>query len=122
MFFFGMMQNGPRGIHSLDDEPVEDIQSYGIDWEDYDNDHILDHHRQANNDNDQDENPFMSHQPERMTGVDVDEPGCPLTEEQINYINSELNNLPYIHLRTMDSYRLVWISALRICEHFFLIR
>jgi len=31
---FGMIQNGPRGLHILD-EDVDDIQGYGIDWEDY---------------------------------------------------------------------------------------
>jgi hypothetical protein len=119
MFFFGMIQNGPRGIQSIDDESVNDIQSYGIDWEDYDDDSILDHHRQANQDDNPDDNPFISNRPERMTQVNVDEPRCPFTEEQIIFLNSELNSLPYIHSRSMDSYRLVWISALQICEHIF---
>lgn len=119
MFFFGMIQNGPRGIHPADDDEIEDFGSYGIDWEDYDDDHILEHHRQANHNDNPGDNPFMSNQPERMTRVDVDEPGCPLTEEQIIYLNSQLNSLPYIHTRNMDSYKLIWISALRICEHMF---
>jgi len=98
MFFFGMLQNGPQGVQLLDDEePVEDIQSYGIDWEDYNNDNILNHHRHANHDDNPDDNPFMSHRLERMTQVDVDEPGCPLMEEQITFLNLELNRLPYMH-------------------------
>lgn len=118
MFFFGMIQNGPRGIHPSDEE-IEDIGSYGIDWEDYDYDNILEHHQQANRFDNPGDNPFMSNRPERMTRVDVDEPGCPLTEDQIIYLNSELNSLPYIHARDMNTYRLIWISALRICEHMF---
>jgi hypothetical protein len=118
MFFFGMIQNGPRGIHPSDEE-IEDIGSYGIDWEDYDDDNILEHHQQANRFDNPGDNPFMSNRPERMTRVDVDEPGCPLTEDQIIYLNSELNSLPYIHARDMNTYRLIWISALRICEHMF---
>jgi hypothetical protein len=122
MFFFGMIQNGPRGIHHLDDD-VRDIPNYGIDWDDYDNDNILDHHYEANHADDSDDgpgdNPFMRNQPERMMEVNVDEPGCPLTEAQVIYLNSELNSLPYIHSRHMESYRLVWISAIRICEHIF---
>jgi hypothetical protein len=119
MFFFGMIQNGPRGIHPADDDEIEDMQSYGIDWEDFDDDDILEHHRQANQTDNPDDNPFMPHRPERLTRIDVTEPGCPFTEDQIIYLNSELNALPYIHSRTMDSYRLIWISGLRISEHIF---
>lgn len=119
MFFFGMIQNGPRGIHPTDDEDIDNVDFYGIDWEDYDNDEILEHHRQSNLEDNPNENPFISHRPERMTHVDVNEPGCPLNEEQIVYLNYQLNSLPYINTRNMDSYRLIWISALRICDAIF---
>ena len=119
MFFFGMIQNDPRGIHPADDEGLEDVDSYGIDWEDYDNDQILNHYCQSNLEDNPNQNLFISHRPERLTHVYVDEPGCPLTEEQIIYLNSQLNSLPYIHSRNMDSYRLIWIFALRICEVIF---
>jgi hypothetical protein len=118
MFFFGMIQNGPRGLHPMDDN-INDVQSYGIDWDDYDNDNILEHHREANLTDNPEDNPFISNRPERMTQVSVDEPGCPLTEAQIIYLDSELNSLPYIHSHNMESYRLVWISAIHICEHIF---
>ena len=122
MFFFGMIQNGPQGIDPADDEEIEDIDSYGIDWEDYNNDNIFHHHCRANHtdhaDN-LDDNPFMTNRPERMTQVNVDAPGCPLMEEQITFLNSQLNALPYIHSWSMDSYRLIWISALQICAHIF---
>jgi hypothetical protein len=121
MFFFGMIQNGPRGIHAAADEEeeIDDIESYGIDWEDYDNDNILHHHRQANHTDNPDDNPFMTNRPETMTQVNVDAPGCPLTEEQISFLDLELGSLPYIHSHSMDSYRLFWISALHICVHIF---
>ena len=83
-----MIQNGPRGIHPADDKDLEDVDSYGINWEDYDNNQILDHHHQANLEHNPNQNLFISHQPKRMTHVDIDEPGCPLTEEQIIYLNS----------------------------------
>ena len=67
MFFFGMIQNGPRGIHPADDEDLENVDSYGIHWDDYDIDQILDHHRQANIDDNPNQNPFVSHRPERMS-------------------------------------------------------
>jgi len=55
-----MIQNGPGDIQLIDDESISNIQSYGIDWEDYDDDSILDHHRQANQDDNPDDNPFIS--------------------------------------------------------------
>jgi len=33
----------PSWLHILD-EDVDDIQGYGIDWEDYDDDRIFEHH------------------------------------------------------------------------------
>ena len=104
MFFFSMIQNDPRGIHPADDKDLKNVNSYGINWDDYDNDQILDHHQLANIDDNPDQNPFVSHCPEQMTQVDVDEPGCPLTKEQILYLNSQLNSLPFIHTCNMDSY------------------
>ena len=80
---------------------------------------VSSHHRESNLEDNPNENPFISHRPERMTHVDVDEPGCPLNEEQIVYLNYQLNSLPYINTRNMDSYRLIWISALRICDAVF---
>jgi hypothetical protein len=36
MFFFGMLQEGPRGMTAIapaDDDEIEDYSSYGVDWE-----------------------------------------------------------------------------------------
>ena len=57
MFYFGMIQNGPRGIHPTDDEDIDNVYFYGIDWEDYDNDQILKHHCQSNLEDYPNENP-----------------------------------------------------------------
>jgi hypothetical protein len=120
MYLFGMIQNGPRGIH-IDDEEVDDIEAYGIDWEDYDDDRILNHHNQGNPVDNQGDNPFSadSHRPaaENMSRVDVVEPGCPLTADQLQYLDSQLETLPYIHDRSMEMRRLIWISALNICDY-----
>jgi len=120
MYFFGMIQNGPRGL-DFSDEEVQDIQSYGIDWEDYDDDRILNHHNHANPADNQGDNPFAagSHRPnaDNITRVNVLEPGCPLILEQLEYLNSELEALPYINDHSMESRRLIWISGLNICEY-----
>jgi hypothetical protein len=113
-----MIQKGSQGLHLMDDN-IDDVWSYGIDWDDYDNDNILEHHCEADLTDNPDDNPFISNQLERMTQVSVDESGCPLTEAQIIYLDSELNSLPYTHSYNMQLYQLVWISAIHICEHIF---
>ena len=117
-----MIQNGPWGL-DFSDEEVQDIQSYGTDWEDYDDDRILNHHNHANPADNQGDNPFAagSHCPnaDNITHVNVLEPGCPLTLEQLEYLNSQREALPYIHDHSMESHRLIWISGLNICEYLF---
>jgi hypothetical protein len=120
MYFFGMIQNGPRGLH-ISDEEVDDIQAYGIDWEDYDDDGILNHHNHANIPDNQGDNPFSitTHRPsaDTLTRVDVIPPGCPLTADQIGFLDSQLALLPYFDDQNMDMRRLVWISGLNICDY-----
>jgi hypothetical protein len=120
MYLFGMIQNGPRGLHILD-EDVDDIQGYGIDWEDYDDDRIFEHHNRANIADNQGDNPFSAttHRPaaETLTRVDVIPPGCPLTFAQIEFLDSQLQLLPYFDSESMDMRRLLWISALNICDY-----
>lgn len=120
MYFFGMIQNGPRGLHMADEE-LDDIQGYGIDWEDYDDDRIFNHHNHANIPDNQGDNPFSTttHRPsaETLTRVDVVPPGCPLTADQIVFLDSQLELLPYFDDQGMDMRRLLWISALNICDY-----
>jgi hypothetical protein len=120
MYMFGMIQNGPRGM-DFDNEHIDDIQSYGIDWEDYDDDRILNHHNQFNEGDDH-VNPFTTINPrpltEQMSRVDVVEPDSPLTSQQVQYLDSQLDMLPYRHDGSMEMRRLVWISGLNICNYF----
>ncbi|KAF8835015.1 hypothetical protein BDN67DRAFT_913746 [Paxillus ammoniavirescens] len=85
MFFFGMLQNGLRGTALLaDDEDIGDVQAYGIDWEDYDNDTILAHHDTSNAmEADSVENPFFTHQPQHLSNVEVPSHNSPLTAAQV---------------------------------------
>jgi hypothetical protein len=54
MFFFGMIQNGPRGLGPIlnstpSEEEIDDITQYGVDWEDLDDPQIVAHHLEHNN-------------------------------------------------------------------------
>jgi hypothetical protein len=53
MFFFGMIQNRLRGFEALpeaidDDCEIDDLETYGVDWDDLNNHDILAYHAEHN--------------------------------------------------------------------------
>lgn len=122
MFFFGMLENGFRGFESeLEEveEEVDDLTAYGVDWEAIDDPHILQHHRQYNGADQSGNNPFVTHEPLNLSNVNVPEAGCPLTQEQVVFLDHQLNSSPFIRSRSMEARREVWILALQICMAIF---
>jgi hypothetical protein len=123
MFLFGMVEDGPRGLPVFKepiDEDVEDIASYGVDWDDINNPRIIAHHDIHNNDdNTGHHNPFVTHQPERPTVVLLPEANCPFTPEQLRFLDNQLEALPYFLNGSMDSRRLLWVTALDTCLRMF---
>jgi hypothetical protein len=132
MFFFGMLERGPRGLAAVEEEwhGEEDLAGYGVDWEALDDEHIHAHHDATNTgntdlDNDIDDdlvhNPFLNHAPEHLSNVEVPEIRCPLTDKQMQFLDHhpEIQRLP--RSRCLGSYRLHWITALRICRSMYAI-
>jgi len=115
MFFFGTLENG---VHGLEPPPEDafDPASYGIDWEDYDNDIIRNHHDTENLPHAVDTNPFRAHYPLHFSHVEVEEPNCPFTLQQLDALNDNLQQLPFWGFDDMNSRRLLWMHALDICE------
>jgi hypothetical protein len=121
MFFFGMLQNGVRGMDArfiAGDDEVDDFQEYGIDWEAFDEDYVRQHHNMANG-ADEADNPFVIHPPQQLSDVQVPEVNGPLTDAQIQQLDNQLIMLPHCSSYTMDSCRLLWIDALHICCNMF---
>ncbi|KAG5649579.1 hypothetical protein H0H81_003004 [Sphagnurus paluster] len=58
MFVFGIIQNGVRGM--IDNNNDLDLDSFGIDWDDYDDPTVLAHHT-VHNPPDSHDNPFITH-------------------------------------------------------------
>ena len=111
MFFFGMLEQGVRGFDLGDS--IEDVESYGIDWNDFDDPQIRTHHVAENPDPSYaDNNPFLSQLPTHLNHVEVSIPDAPLSMEQIALLRNYLESLPFYNSRNMDDYRLLWISAL----------
>ena len=122
MFVFGMIEEGPRGLPTLRepvDEDVDDLASYGVDWDAIDNRRIMEHHNQQRNRLDSGHNPFVTHQPERFTEVLVPEANCPLTINELHWLDGQLEALPYFRSESMDARRLLWVAALDICRQMF---
>ena len=127
MFYFGMIENGVCGFAEYKDpidEQVDDPSSYGIDWQDLEDARILHHHEQENvPDALGNNNPFMTHRPheDQLARVIVPEAGCPLSAEQLHFLNAQLDAHPEVLSRSMHSRRSLWIMALNLCSHMFAI-
>jgi len=114
MFIFGMIQNGPCG---LEQDEVEDINGYGVDWADLDDPAILGHHEQHNPDDAAIHNPFVSRDPDEYSHVEVANAPSPLSSEQIELLDQELSQVPLYRSRSMSARRDMWIHALAFCRH-----
>jgi hypothetical protein len=114
LFFFGMVQNGPRGLQGNDEEQMDldHLAEYGVDWNALDDAEIRAHHDETNLE-EPTNNPFTTNAPDRLSRIVVEEPNCPLTEEQLHHLHSQLAAIP---MSTPQSHRLQWITALNICR------
>lgn len=119
MFVFGMIQQGVRGMQMNEEDDNIDHDSYGIDWEDYENPLYRDHHFTYNTADRDTDNPFQTHPPLHMSHIEVEEPTSPFDIATMNIFATHIHNLPFYHAQDMDSRRLLWISALQICNEIF---
>lgn len=120
MFFFGMIQYGPRGVELVEETMTKDeIAQYGIDWEDLDDHHILAHHDAANTE-DADDDPVdipVEHRvPDHLANVEVVEPTCPFTEDQVLFIDARIQDQGLWQLCTTESYLRRWRIAFEGCQ------
>ncbi|KAJ7652178.1 hypothetical protein DFH06DRAFT_995510, partial [Mycena polygramma] len=125
MFFFGMIENGLRGFEdipqaSVDDEDIDDLNTYGVDWQDLNDADIMAHHTEFNADQelsmDDIQNPFSNDGPHCLSHVEVVEPPCPFTPEDVATLDAHLAIFPHSQSRNMNSRRAVWVSALQFCR------
>ncbi|TDL17105.1 hypothetical protein BD410DRAFT_816580 [Rickenella mellea] len=121
IFFFDMLQLGPRGLHAIEpqtEEIIENLDAYGIDWEVLDDRRIMEHFHANNPHNDSNVTASFTptEAPPTMSHVQVDSPGCPFTADQVAYMDYRLSQLIDCTSRHMDVRRLVWENALAICE------
>ncbi|KAJ7603662.1 hypothetical protein DFH06DRAFT_1022002 [Mycena polygramma] len=126
LFFFGMIQNGLRGFEeavqqpSLDsDDDIDDLNAYGVDWEELNDADLMAHHTAHNEDQDEafaETNPFVNEGPHRLSHVEVVEPSCPFTLNEVQQLNEHLAQSAHSLSRNMNSRRAVWLEALQFCS------
>ncbi|KAJ7780605.1 hypothetical protein DFH07DRAFT_729375 [Mycena maculata] len=120
MFLFSMVQDGARGIgHMLeeDDERVDDINSYGVDWQVADEPQLMHHLLEENPQDWEDENPFHA-APSQLSNVPCEPPNSPFTPEQVVLLDETLRGRVDVTSRNMLIRRLVWQEAFSICRFF----
>jgi len=114
MFFFSMLQDGPRGLdnstHLADDE---DPAAFGIDWEAIHDRRLMQHHL-SHNPEEVHENPFDT-APKHLSEVVCKAPKCPLTPGQLYTLEHELAMHVDLNTQNMTIRRQIWVVALQIC-------
>ncbi|KAH7911441.1 hypothetical protein BJ138DRAFT_1006568 [Hygrophoropsis aurantiaca] len=121
IFLFSMIEDGPRGIEALlapPEEEVDDLATYGVDW-DVINDPVLMEHLRLHNPHEQDNNNPFSSGPATLSEVPCEPPNCPLHLDQIIELDQQLAHRVDTMSRNMQIRRLVWQEAMDICAGFF---
>ncbi|KAJ7754757.1 hypothetical protein B0H14DRAFT_2404926 [Mycena olivaceomarginata] len=126
LFFFGMIENGLRGFDGVPealadaDNDIEDLDAYGIDWQELHDADLMAHHTEHNAEQelspDDLDNPFSNDGPHRLSHVEVLEPLCPFTPEEVAQLDTYLALDPHSQSRNMNSRRSLWISTLTFCR------
>ncbi|KAF8139651.1 hypothetical protein EV363DRAFT_1153561 [Boletus edulis] len=115
MFLEGVIERGQRSIHLFDNNDIDDINEYGIDWQDLENHHIRFHHDANSEMHDHhDSNPFVLNQPDQLSHIEVPDTSCPFNQMQLQEFAHHLQPLLEHTQADMESRRLLWIQALAI--------
>jgi len=123
MYLHGMLRHGLRGV-AIEEEEPEDIDTFGIDWDDLERSNFRTHHDLHNQLNTEEStggnsNPFVIAHPTHLSHIFVDDPRCPFTDEQVQIFSEQVARLPYFSADDMHSRRLLWIDSLRLATVLF---
>lgn len=96
----------------------EDIAEYGIDWNAYYDNRIQQHHSTNNPTDPFLQNPFVAHQPDTFSLVQVEESRCPFTTQELQLFHQHFSLITdTIRLsRDMEQRKRLWVLALTICR------
>ncbi|KNZ77035.1 hypothetical protein J132_07756 [Termitomyces sp. J132] len=113
MFAFGMQKNGLQELH-LNETIDENLEGFGINWNDIDNTQIRNHYDAHNANDGNAANPFLYPPPDHLSHTEVLDPQCPFTTEQLALFEPCIAELPIFNMQDMQSQQLFWIDSLSI--------
>ena len=117
MFIFGMLEHGGRGMEQLSGDYADNLALYGVDWETYQDDRLM-HHFYHNNPDERDTSFSSTAAPAHLAEVQFDHPISPfLTDDPVEYLDSQLRARVDVQSRDMNVRRLVWEIALETCNN-----
>ncbi|KAJ7206204.1 hypothetical protein C8J57DRAFT_1614935 [Mycena rebaudengoi] len=125
LFLFGMLREGPRGLSLFtageeEEEEIEDLNEYGVDWE-VTSDPELMAHLLKNNVQEVShaaDDPFASTStPANLSEVLCEPPGCPFTPAQLQLLDTRLAASVDLFSRNMSVRRVTWQTALSFARH-----
>ena len=125
MYFFSFVEHGCRGIEpgnepvDDDDEAMQDLEGYGIDWQEAEDPEILE---QILEDDPDEFNVDQAYNtgglPPRMNEVVCEPPTGPLPPEWVAILDQHLSARVNTTSRDMSVRRLVWMEALNMFNAF----
>ncbi|KAI4521807.1 hypothetical protein K525DRAFT_284536 [Schizophyllum commune Loenen D] len=130
LFQTGVHLRGVRGFVPQDFEPIDDameddqfnVDAYGIDWSDLENDRLRQHHYEHNTT----ESEVLDHAyanpdttsfapPRRYNHVEVEDFPCPLNTDQLAALDQRLSAYPHLLSADSECRALLWTTALNAC-------
>ncbi|KAK1222943.1 hypothetical protein PQX77_014220 [Marasmius sp. AFHP31] len=123
IFFFGTLQEGLRGPPQSDEvserieEEVEDIDTYGVDWDELSDASLLRHFNEHNPDSYEDLDSWQSRRPPHLNLVEIPDFDCPFeTDQELELFEWGLSQIPERYSRNMDSRVSLWNQALALAQ------
>ncbi|KAG8720048.1 hypothetical protein FRC09_010182 [Ceratobasidium sp. 395] len=123
LFFFGMLEHGPRGLDRLVDDQqemtAEEIEDYGIDWQEMEDQNMMTHFFE-NNQHGGGIGPLPDQEQDVNEGVTVDAPHAPEIGDDLEYLIDEaiVDRGVNILSRDMLVRRQVWEIGLEVMENY----
>lgn len=125
MYTHGMVHHGIRGVFAPvvtedpEDPGDQTYEAYGVDFDELDDDRIVNHFREQNQaaeGPDAPTNPFETSMPEHLSHVEIPDFRCPFDSSQLARLEALLSGLPFRHLKDERSRVLLWTTALQYCS------
>jgi hypothetical protein len=102
---------------------IEDLDAYGIDWEELHDTNFMAHHAEHDSDHELNphacDHPFSNEGLHQLSHVEVNKPLCPFSLDNVAPLNTHLALNPHSQSHNMNSRCSVRIDALSFCRNLY---